>query len=181
MAGFHSLCALCVYTGGPCCSPVCWLCSEASLPIGKAVGVATAPDPLGTNQTDTRCGLYLPACPGILLCTHTSVRPTSFSLASATGNPPIIHSHYSDNSNFSKTDAPPVQGAATLSGKFFQCLLFIKAWRSWKHWLQKTPLCGCEGDCPPMASCDSREMDGGALHSIFGKLSQTGQACFMRC
>lgn len=49
---------------------------------------------------------------------------------------------------------------------------------------QQTPLCGSEGDCPPMAPCDSSQKDGGALHSIFRKLSQTGQACatcFVNC
>lgn len=97
------LSVLCVCVDGPCCSPVFWLCSEVSLPTGKAVGVANTPDSLGTNQTDTRSGFYLPACPGVVLCTSTCARPTYFSLASAAGTPPpvtTVHGHCSDNSDF---------------------------------------------------------------------------------
>lgn len=134
-SSFHSLCALCMYVDGSCCYPVCWVCSEAFLPTGKAIGVANTPDSIGRNQTDTRSGFYLPACAGVVLCTYTCGRPTYFSLASASGNPPLFMVTAVTILSVSRTGTHPVQRAATLSGIIFQCLSSIKTWRNWKHWL----------------------------------------------
>lgn len=104
--------------------------------------------------------------------------------------PPIIHSHCSDNSDLYRTGAHPVKSCNT------ECQNFPVPKFSSAHCplrpggtgstgcTQQTPLCGCEGDCPPMASFDSSQKNGVALHSIFGKLSQIDQACaicFVNC
>lgn len=101
-------------------------------------GLLVLPTPqMPLEQTKLMQGVAFTCLPGLGLCSapvpvsdqHTSGWPL---LQAA---PLFMVTAVTDSSDFICNWHHPGQRVATPSGKVFQCLLSIKAWRSWKHWL----------------------------------------------